>query len=80
MDPNATLTEMRSIAELLVDTVGLSRGTICENAERLAELVEALDGWILKGGVLPTDWLQAIIRQGTMTLRERQEARNREPG
>lgn len=50
MDPNACLAEIRrQVKEQLYG------GCECD-AERLAELVEALDDWIRKGGFLPKDW------------------------
>jgi hypothetical protein len=27
-----------------------------DDARRMADLIEALDGWISSGGFLPTDW------------------------
>ena len=52
MDPDANLKEQRRIV------------TRCINgepwdAERLVDLVEALDNWIKKGGALPHDWAVA---------------------
>jgi hypothetical protein len=49
MDPNANLEEQRRIARRILD--GDDR-----DAERLAELVEALDEWLASGGFLPSDW------------------------
>ena len=61
MDPSATLTEIR---ELLINGEIGNRYAeeSCDQARRLAELIEALDGWIIKGGVLPKDWAQAYVR------------------
>jgi hypothetical protein len=53
MDPNATLREIR---ELLADPVPADSGLWGSRLERLAELVEALDGWLSKGGFLPDGW------------------------
>ena len=53
MDPDACLKEMLELAESIraeeyeVDS---------EDADRLAELVQALDKWILSGGFLPRRW------------------------
>lgn len=49
MDPQATLDELRRIAleHLESDDSDLAR---------MAELVEALDGWLSTGGFLPRDW------------------------
>jgi hypothetical protein len=49
MDPNANLAEQRRIAlSILEGDDG--------DAERLAELVQALDEWLTKGGFLPDAW------------------------
>ena len=53
MDPNANLEEQLELAHKLL---------LCDygerpfDAERLAELVVALDEWIRKGGFLPARW------------------------
>lgn len=51
MDPNTTLDEMRELARRLSTGVGSP-----EDSARLATLVDALDGWIVRGGFLPTAW------------------------
>lgn len=43
MDPNATLDELRSAV----------RGN---DIEKVFQLFEALDNWIISGGFLPNDW------------------------
>ena len=50
MDPNAALDEIRSIVARADGGLGRS------DAERLAELVDGLDGWLSRGGFLPADW------------------------
>ena len=51
MDPNAALTEIRSI---------LARNDLeLPDYERLAELTEALDKWLSNGGFLPDAWQNA---------------------
>jgi hypothetical protein len=45
MDPNATLAAIREL--LASDT---------PDVIELAELMEALDMWLSRGGFLPTDW------------------------
>lgn len=53
MDPNANLAEQRRIV------ARVTRGKASDgDLDRLAELVEALDGWLSKGGFLPTAWEQ----------------------
>jgi hypothetical protein len=51
MDPNECLKKIRSLC-MLAQTDGL--GT--DEAKDLAEHIQALDGWISKGGFLPSDW------------------------
>jgi hypothetical protein len=55
MDPNANLEELRRHAEaVLTDKPNML--DYQWRAQRMAELVQALDGWISKGGFLPSDW------------------------
>lgn len=53
MDPNANLDQMRRLAEYIL---GVSNGMTKVAAENLAELVQALDGWLSHGGFLPEEW------------------------
>ncbi len=54
MDPDANLTEMRELASTLADVP--ERPT---DAARLAELVQAMDEWLCKGGFRPLAWTLA---------------------
>lgn len=67
MDVEANLAEQRRLTREILrvwacadpNTGELSReqaADIADDAERLAELSEALDAWLCKGGALPTDW------------------------
>ena len=66
MDPNANLREQREIIRAIqaIEDTCSDDGTFtsAQYAElaglggRLAELVDALDGWIRAGGFLPGDW------------------------
>jgi hypothetical protein len=59
MDPNANLEEQLALAASIIAAFDDPDGNIDipdEDVERLAELVQALDGWIRKGGFLPRDW------------------------
>jgi hypothetical protein len=56
MDPNATLKEMRWLAAWLTSTEAHDPDEEAMNADRLAELVKALDGWLSRGGFLPSAW------------------------
>lgn len=51
MDPNANLTEQLRISARIVNGRALAG-----DAERLAELVEALAAWLESGGFLPQAW------------------------
>jgi len=52
MDPDACLEEIRDVVAKINDGVpGL--------ATALAELVDALDEWLSKGGFLPKGWTQS---------------------
>lgn len=53
MDPNVNLEELRELAEEMLVSGCNPEHT---NATRLAELVIALDEWIVKGGFLPKEW------------------------
>lgn len=54
MDPDANLAEIRRIVARV--TWGADSVDHIHDLERLAELVEALDNWIVGGGFLPTAW------------------------
>lgn len=57
MDPNENLREQRRIAaRILVANAGADDARTLRDAERLAELVEALDGWLSKRCFLPDAW------------------------
>lgn len=61
MDPTANLAEQLRIAECFVDEDedSMSASDMASSlhaAQRLAELVIALDEWVRKGGFLPVQW------------------------
>lgn len=67
MDPDANLQEQRQIAQRILerfDQVHPDTGEYTaqaqidqlQDAERLAELVQALDGWITSAGFMPAAW------------------------
>lgn len=67
MDPNANLKEQRELVAIIhrlsdatseLEGGALTQATVAlsQHAERLAELVEALDEWITGGGFLPQGW------------------------
>jgi hypothetical protein len=54
MDPDANLAEMRDLStRILGDTTDTINS---DEAIRLAELVQALDGWLSGGGFPPKAW------------------------
>jgi len=53
MDPDANLKEQREISERILDGTKHDTGY---DAVRLAELVQALDEWLSKGGFPPHAW------------------------
>jgi len=52
MDPDANIREQRCIAARLLDEDEVR----FDDVLRLAELVQALDQWLQKGGALPREW------------------------
>lgn len=59
MDPNANLEEMNELAEAVLndDEMAVARwGSKEEQLNRLAELVVAMDDWIVGGGFIPDKW------------------------
>lgn len=67
MDPNENLREALAVARDILnawdqadDVLGelphALKAEVAEKAERLAELVEGLDGWLSRGGFLPAAW------------------------
>lgn len=55
MDPNANLEEQLRLAQRMLDVYDRHNDNGADGA-RLAELVEALDAWLAKGGFLPERW------------------------
>ena len=64
MDPNANLRAQRKIATWFTNGGDATTEEWMERANRLAELVEALDEWITAGGFLPDRWEIARKRAG----------------
>jgi len=62
MDPNANLKEQREIAAKIIadddrGPIGALKSKIDpDDAARLAELVQAMDEWLCKGGFKPKGW------------------------
>lgn len=55
MDPNETLRELLKLAE----SVPSCEEEFQDDVARMGELIEALDGWLTKGGFLPRRWEKA---------------------
>ena len=61
MDPNTNLQQQRRLAAEILrlrDARKPDEFRICNLADELSELVQALDGWISRGGFLPDAWQQ----------------------
>lgn len=56
MDPDANLNEQLETALAITHAIDAGREPNPADAERLAELVLALDEWMRKGGILPKRW------------------------
>ena len=56
MDPNANLRELRELTAQFLKDWDEERTPDTLDVYRMAELVEALDEWITRGGFLPSDW------------------------
>jgi hypothetical protein len=59
MDPDANLFEQLELSRQILHDPELSDEMRAAKAEQLAELVEALHGWITAGGFLPWLWRRA---------------------
>jgi hypothetical protein len=60
MDPDANLAEQLRWAERLTEDRFSNDRERCAAGVRLAELVQALDEWIRRGGFVPDRWHVAI--------------------
>lgn len=56
MDPDANLEEQRELLKKMRDWDGKFGQDLIEWGQRLADLVEALDDWMSKGGFPPKAW------------------------
>jgi hypothetical protein len=60
VDPNTTLEEIRDIV-CRKDDVLAGNGDAIDDLEALADLVDALDGWLSRGGFLPAAWQPTMV-------------------
>jgi len=56
MDPDATLTYVRRICEVVLDEDYEFTADSWDDLRELAEACQSLDEWILRGGYLPKPW------------------------
>lgn len=56
MDPNACLARIRALLPLMFVEDGEDYRPDQDTVTELAQHVEALDGWLSKGGFLPSAW------------------------
>jgi hypothetical protein len=72
MDPTANLEEQLRIANALVDGDHdhSDPHEMIADANRLAELVIALDGWITNGGFFPDSWAAVLLARINKKLGE----------
>jgi hypothetical protein len=68
MDVNATLAEARRLADAILQG-SQSAAVQTRRALRLADLVEALDGWLSRGGCLPAAWHRAAATPAAEQLK-----------
>lgn len=61
MDPDANLEEQLRLVARINGYRDQDEIPEEDDVWRLAELVEALNEWILRGGALPTKWYQAQL-------------------
>jgi hypothetical protein len=64
VDPNTALTDIR---DLIAHTYTADGPAAEDSCRRLYELVEALDGWLSKGGFLPDAWRTASSAKGDLS-------------
>jgi len=62
MDPNATVKEAVELAKQITEAIDNDRQVDSADADRLAQLVIALDTWLRKGGFLPDAWQYYVPR------------------
>lgn len=56
MDPDSNLAEQLELAKDILGAADHDGSIDEDDVVRLAELIEALDGWIKRGGFLPKRW------------------------
>jgi hypothetical protein len=56
MDPNETLKQLRELIQVPQYGPSLTAFDRAERFDLLVDYIEALDGWLSKGGFLPDAW------------------------
>lgn len=85
MDPNANLARMRELADRLVRNGDKRTAIARHDGLELAEHVQAMDEWLVKGGFLPQAWAENCdfdrqMRDQHLRNRHIVQARSRERG
>lgn len=65
MDPNANLSEIRTIIADSLKRIDAGKSPDAIDSERLVELIDALDSWMSKGGFLPECWQVSRAKRTT---------------
>ena len=65
MDPDANLAEQRQIFKRMDFMDSYGEEPLREGLTRLAELTQAMDGWLSGGGFLPKEWMKDGRHQTT---------------
>lgn len=73
MDPDENLKEMRMLVMGIIKANRLENEIDPDDAARLAELVDALDRWITKGGFMPAHWQRYSPREGQTPMKAYEE-------
>ena len=60
MDPDAALAELLELTRPHLDPSDQPPDPV--DVARIAELVQALDGWLFMGGFVPRRWVQLVRR------------------
>jgi len=62
MDPDATLRGIRELSKDVRRMVDMGYMPDDHVANALVERVEALDEWLVNGGIVPSAWIKAVDR------------------
>jgi hypothetical protein len=69
VDPTANVREQRELATAIMLRADQDKPQEPQDAERLAELVQDLDGWMKGGGFAPAQWgTRPLLRRGDAAI------------